>query len=78
VQIIKSAPRSGGLTIELGDLGANGTLEAHCRKTAQVRKNGTTLRVGSDYHFDSQSGTLTVPFRGAAQLEVEGAETFFE
>jgi len=78
MQAIKSVPRSGGLTIEFGDLGTNGTLVVHCRKAAQVRKNGTTLRLGSDYHFDAQSGTLSVPFRGATHLEIDGAETFFE
>ena len=78
VQPIKSVPRSGGLTIEFDDLGTNGTLEVHCRKVTQIKKNGTALRAGSDYHFDAQSGTLAVPFRGATHLEIEGAETFFK
>jgi alpha-glucosidase (family GH31 glycosyl hydrolase) len=77
-QTIKSVPRSGGLTIEFDDLGTNGTLEIHCRKAAQIKKNGATLRAGSDYHFDGQSGTLTVTFRGATHLEIDGAETFFK
>jgi alpha-glucosidase (family GH31 glycosyl hydrolase) len=78
MQVIKSFPRGGGLTIEFGDLGTNGTLEVHCRKAAEVRKNGAPLHAASDYYFDEQKGILTVPFHGATRLEIEGAETFFE
>jgi len=78
VQAIKSAATNGGLLIDFGELGANGTVEVHCRKLTQVRMNGKTLRADSDYRFDARSGTLTVPFQGPTHLEVGGAELYFQ
>ena len=77
VQVIKSTPKSGGLTVEFGDLGVNGALEVYCQKAAHLKKNGIALREGTDYRFDGQARTLTVPFQGATRLEIVGAESLF-
>jgi len=54
VQVIKSTPKNGGWAFEFGDLGVNGALEVYCQKAEHVRKNGTALREGTDYHVDAR------------------------
>jgi alpha-D-xyloside xylohydrolase len=76
-QTIKMAREGGGITIAFDDLGVNGALEVYCRAVTAVRRNGSMLREGTDYQYDTQAQKLTIPFLGATTLEVKGAESLF-
>ena len=41
-------------------------------------KDCKTLSEGSDYHHDPQARRLTVPFTGAANLKIKGADRLFD
>src|SRR6185437_14490220 len=68
VQKITAAPEAGGLTIQLGDLGAEGSVEVYCKRPKEMTKNGARLRDGGEYKYDSEAQKLTVPFKGATKL----------
>ena len=76
VQAIKVAPE-GGVTIQFGDLRANGNLEIYCQKIRRIMRNGRTLHEGTDYQYDSKSHKLTVSFQGATKLEIRGCVSLF-
>jgi alpha-D-xyloside xylohydrolase len=75
-RIIKATPKDGGLAITLDDLGVNGSVEVYCRKVTEVRRNHSILRAG-EYHYDAEHQKLSIPFQGAASLEINGAEGLF-
>jgi alpha-D-xyloside xylohydrolase len=76
-QKITMSPASDGLAIHFGDLGVNGTIEVYCKSPKTVTRNGTTLREGSDYKYDSETRVLTVSYNGATNLEIKGAQSVF-
>ena len=76
-QTISVARDGGGITIEFGELSVTGSLEVYCRTATEVRRNGTTLRKGTEYQYDPQSQMLTIPFQGATKLSIRGAESLF-
>lgn len=77
VQGITATPEGDELTIQFGELGAEGVLEVYCGKARQVTRNGTRLREGSDYKYDAQAQKLTVQFKGATKVVVKGAGSLF-
>ena len=78
VQKISVASAHHGITIQFGDLGAGGNLEVYCKKVRGVTKDGKTLSEGPDYHYDSQTQKLIVPFTGAANFLIKGADGLFD
>lgn len=76
-QTIRVVRDGGGIAIEFGELGVTGSLEVYCRTATEVRRNGTTLRKGTEYQYDPQSQRLTIPFQGATKLSISGAESLF-
>jgi len=77
VQKITAAPEAGGLTIQLGDLGAEGSVEVYCKRPKEMTKNGARLRDGGEYKYDSEAQKLTVPFKGATKLALKGTGSLF-
>ena len=77
VRAVKMASRGDAFSIDVEDLGTGGSLEIYCKDLKSVRKNGTLLRQGPDYQYDSEARKLTVPFSGAASFEI-GATGLFE
>jgi hypothetical protein len=65
------------LTIQFGDLGAEGAVELYCRKVKEVTRNGVRLAEGNDYRYDREAQKLTVRFKGVTILAVKGAESLF-
>ena len=78
VQKIAVTPENGQLAIHFDDLGTDGKLEVYCRNVREVRKNGSTLRIGTDYTYDAQTLKLTIPFKGATDLAIIGATSVFD
>jgi alpha-D-xyloside xylohydrolase len=76
-QRISVVPDGNGVTIELGDLGVDGTLDVYCRNPRGLTKNGVALREGADYQYDAQSQKLTVPFKGATALSIKSVVSLF-
>jgi alpha-glucosidase (family GH31 glycosyl hydrolase) len=77
VQTITTTTAGEGLTIQFGDLGAEGVLEVYCRKAVGVLRNGEKLREGRNYKYDSAAQKLTVSFKGETKLKVMGAKSLF-
>ncbi|PYV69028.1 MAG: hypothetical protein DMG96_35110 [Acidobacteria bacterium] len=77
VQRITVQPDAGALSIQFGDLGADGTAVVHCKGVTGVTRNGSTLRDGTDYKYDRNGQTLEVPFNGATTLSIKGAQSLF-
>jgi len=76
-QVIVIWRQTDGLTIEFGDLGANGVVEVYCRKATAVTRNGTKLREGADYKYDAQAQKLTISFEGSTKIVLKGAASLF-
>jgi alpha-glucosidase (family GH31 glycosyl hydrolase) len=74
---ITAAVRQGRTTVAFPDLGTPGTAEIYVTAVQKVRRNGKVLAAGTDYTFDAAAGRLTVPFQGAAKIELEGAVSLF-
>jgi len=77
VQQISVTPQNGTLAIRFGDLGIEGKLEVYCRNVKEVRENGTSLRIGTDYTYDAETLKLTIPFKGTTNLAIIGAASLF-
>jgi alpha-D-xyloside xylohydrolase len=77
VQKITAVPGADGLTIQFGELEAEGALEVYGKKPIAVTKNGAKLLEGSGFTFDAQLQKLTVPFKGATRVTLQGASSLF-
>jgi hypothetical protein len=77
VQQIPVTPENRTLVIHFGDLGTEGKIEVYCRNVKEVRKNGTSLRIGTGYTYNAQTLKLTIPFTGATNLAIIGAACIF-
>src|SRR5579859_916299 len=77
VQKITTAHKGSDLEISFGDLGATGTLEVYCRNVKGVTSNGTALSAGAGYTYDARGHKLSVPFKGAATIVINGASSVF-
>jgi alpha-D-xyloside xylohydrolase len=77
VQTITATTTGEALTVQFGDLGAEGVLEVYCQKAVGVLRNGEKLREGRDYKYDSAAQKLTVSFKGETKLKVAGAKGLF-
>jgi len=75
VKPITARLQKGRATVAFPDLGTPGTVELHASAVGRVRRNGKLLQAGTDYTFDA--GRLSVPFREATTLEVEGVVSLF-
>jgi MYXO-CTERM domain-containing protein len=76
VEPISATPGARGFTIQLGDLGAPGTLEIYVKGVTGVVRNGVRLGA-SEYAYDAAAQRLTVAFTGATTLAVEAASGLF-
>lgn len=74
---IRGEATKGGVSVEFEDLGTPGTLDIYCDQVSAVSRNGTRLKAGRGYQYDSQTKKLTVPFDGALDLSVQGAVSLF-
>ncbi len=76
---ITVSPTNAGTEVNLGDLGASGTVEVYCRSVVQVVRNGKTLQEPADYSYDALKQRLSIPFQGSSstQLVITGARSLF-
>ena len=74
---ITAEAKGNGIRIKLEDLGVNGTLEVYCKNIQAVKRNGVSLREGADYSYDAKARKLTVSFKGATELMIDGANGLF-
>ncbi|HTD21187.1 MAG TPA: TIM-barrel domain-containing protein [Terriglobales bacterium] len=74
---ISVAPKNKGIEISFADLGVNGDLEVYCNSVKGVVRNGVTLHEGTDYKYDAHAQKLTIPFKGATTLAIQGAQGLF-
>jgi hypothetical protein len=77
VQRITVQPGADALSVQFGDLRANGTVVVHCKGVTAVMRNGFPLREGTEYKYSRDGETLEVPFSGAATLSIKGAQSLF-
>jgi alpha-glucosidase (family GH31 glycosyl hydrolase) len=77
VQRITSSSSGGNIALNFGDLGAGGDLEIYCQNVKGVTLNGAALRQGTGYTYDAAAKKLTVPFKGATKLTIQGASGLF-
>ena len=70
---------SGGgvISINFAALDHDGTLEIYCRQYSAVTKNGSPLTEGVDFTYDGQKNLVTIPYTGAASIEITGATSIF-
>jgi len=66
------------VNIQFGDLEYDGILEIYCRKFDTVKMNGTVLSEGTGFTYDSSRKLLTIPFSGAATVEISGFKSVFD
>jgi alpha-glucosidase (family GH31 glycosyl hydrolase) len=76
-QKIAVTPKEDGWTIQFGELGADGTVEVHCRKPKQITRNGLRLREGIEYQYDGRTQALKIGFKGATKIELRGSSSLF-
>jgi alpha-D-xyloside xylohydrolase len=74
-QPITATLKKGRATIAFPDLGTPGSVELFVKSAAKVRSNGKPLTAGTGYTFEN--GRLTVPFKGATKLELDGVVSLF-
>ena len=77
VQKITVQPGIDALSIQFGDLGVNGTVVVHCKGVTGVTRNGSSLRLGTQYKYDRKAQTLEIPFTGATALSIKDAHSLF-
>jgi hypothetical protein len=66
------------MAVQFGDLGEEGSVEIYSKKAKEVTRNGTKLREGNDFKYDAQLQKLTIPFKGAAKVSLNGAGSLFK
>jgi alpha-glucosidase (family GH31 glycosyl hydrolase) len=73
---IKMARVGDGITMSFDDLGVNGAFEVYCGTVTAVKRNGSTLREGTDYQYETQAQKLTIPFSGRQDARGKGRGEF--
>jgi hypothetical protein len=49
----------------------------YCKKPKEVTKNGAKLHESNEYKYDSGAQKLTVRFKGATRLALQGTGSLF-
>ncbi len=70
-------PKNKGIQIDFPDLGVNGDLEVYCSSAKGVVRNGVAMHAGTGYKYDAHAQKLTIPFKGATKIEIQGALGLF-
>jgi alpha-glucosidase (family GH31 glycosyl hydrolase) len=77
VQKINATRKGTDLEISFDDLGTNGNLEIYCRNPKAVTKNGSRLKTGDGFQYDSSTQKLTIPFEGTTKVVISAAAGVF-